>query len=121
MQGILSSTRVRITPWLVEFLLFFLFINFHEPTVKGPTHGVSYLSNSNALFYVQLTPSLISFVLGVNFPETLGSAWFKSYLMRVCGRKAGVAYRDETWNPRTEVSKNAQRNIHKRRSVLIHR
>ena len=54
--------------------------SFHEPTVKGPTHGVSYLNHSNPLFHVQVTPSLTSLALGVNFQETLGSMWFKSYL-----------------------------------------
>ena len=60
---------------------------FHEPTVKGPTHGVNYFNQSNPLFHVLLTLSLTSFALGVNFPETLGSVWFKSYLnkgIRLC-------------------------------------
>ena len=52
------KTLCYVTPWLAEFLLFFLLINFHEPTVKGPTHGVKYLNHSNPLFHVQLTPSL---------------------------------------------------------------
>ena len=75
-----GKNRICITPWLAEFLLFFLLINFHEPAVKGPTYGVSYLNRSNPLFHVQLTPSLTSFTLEVNFPKTLGSVWFKSYL-----------------------------------------
>ena len=63
-----------------DFYCSFLWINIHEPTVKKPTHGVSYLNHSNPLFHVQLTPSLTSFALGVNFPETLGSMWCKSYI-----------------------------------------
>ena len=50
-------------------------------TVKGPTHGVSYLNHSNPLLHVQLTSSLTLFTLGVNFPSTLGCMWFKSYLI----------------------------------------
>ena len=64
------------------FYCSFPWINCHEPTVKEPTHGVSYLNHSNPLFHVQLTPSLTSFALGVNWPETLGSMWFKSFVMK---------------------------------------
>ena len=50
-------------------------------SMKPYCQGVSYFNHSNQLFHVQLTPSLTSFILGVNFPETLGSMWFKSYLL----------------------------------------
>ena len=63
-----------------NFYCSFPWINLHGPTVKGPINGVSYLNHSNPLFHVQLTPLLASFALAVNFPETIGSVWFKSYL-----------------------------------------
>ena len=77
--------KFRYTPTAVIFVVFSSRLISMKHHLRTYCQDVSYLNHSNPLFHVQLTPSFTSFTLGVNFPETLGSVWFKSYLIFITG------------------------------------